>query len=246
MPPQETLLPQMVPPAKRIDQYYRQSPFLPGKSQSKTGSALFRRKVSQNRKFFRAFQQAKGSTNNLVLEHGIVRFAQGIAKRKRDNEASRGPHFHSDHLQQRKPDRRDSRLLNNAPDQSHGLVAHGSGRDQECRVHSILLKDLCNLWRRIRDQPTGCGNRAHETKMPVIQPSDFSPLHKIPQAVKRKHQVRVLCGSRLVKIRTPLGDLQTAHVNLVRQFPKGKITATESQGERRLPRKVYPSRRNED
>lgn len=144
-----THLPEMFPLTKRTGQYYRQQAFLPGKSQSKTGSASGGRKISQNRQFVRAFQQVQGSTDNLVLKLWIIRPAQGIAKWERHVQGSRRPHFLRDHLQQGEPDRWDSRLLNDAGNQSHGLITHRSGRHQKGRVHPVLPQHLRKTWRGI-------------------------------------------------------------------------------------------------
>ncbi len=78
----------------------------------------------------------------------------------------------------------------------------------------------------------------------MVQTSDFSPLHKLSEAVKGKHKVCVFPRARLVKIGTPLGDLQMANIKCVRQFAEGNISPAKCEIERRLAGKMNAGGRN--
>jgi len=72
----------------------------------------------------------------------------------------------------------------------------------------------------------------------MVQTSDFSPLHKFSEAVKGKHKVCVFPRARLVKIGTPLRDLQMVDDKGARQFAEGKVSAAKCEIERRLAWKM--------
>ena len=82
--------------------------------------------------------------------------------------------------------------------------------------------------------------------MPVVQPSDFSPFHKFPEAVEWKHKICVFPRAGLVKIGTPLRDFQPVNIKRDGQLTEGKISPAKYEVERRLAGKMDTCGRNKD
>jgi len=86
-----------------------------------------------------------------MLKLRLVGSAQGIAHGKRHEESPGRSHFLRHFTQERKAYGGDATLLDDAGDQSHGLVAHRSDGHQEYGVYLILPQLRCDLRSGLRD-----------------------------------------------------------------------------------------------
>ncbi len=75
-----------------------------------------------------------------MLPRWLIRRVQGVAVAKRNEQGARRAHLLRHLSEQLEGHRRDPLSLELRCDQTHGLVAQGSDRDQECDIDSIRNK----------------------------------------------------------------------------------------------------------
>jgi hypothetical protein len=121
----------------------------------------------------------------------------------------------------------DTSALQLSSHQTHGLIAHGSDRDQKGDIDAVAYQVLGSVRSMFTDEPCRCGNRAHQRQVPVVHRSDSASLLQFPKALQGEGHVDVLLHAAMIKGLTAVGINQPLHVDITRYFPEGRIAAAD-------------------
>jgi hypothetical protein len=113
----------------------------------------------------RVVQQAEGGPDDAALQLGISWFAQRGTHGKRHEQRARRQHLSRHLAQKREANGGNAALLNDARDQSHGLITDGSGGNQQNGIHAILSELLGHRRRGLLYQPCRSSDGAHKTEV---------------------------------------------------------------------------------
>lgn len=133
-----------------------------------------------------------------LLQHGdvglgVVEVTHGQAERVLDEQRPRRLDQARNAGGERKRDGADAFLVEDALDQSHGLVAHRSSRNQQRQV-DMIRGQATRYLPRVLPQRVGLEAVAHEAKVPRRYGADSSRRGEGAEAIERKDDVDVFLG----------------------------------------------------
>jgi len=117
-------------------------------------------------------KKSQSRKDDSSLKRGIVRLPQWISQRTIHKHCPRGLQTFGDLSQERDGDSRNSRLLDDALYQPHGLVAHRSNRRQQHRIDEISSNLLRNLRRGALHETPRRGDGTHQTEVALCHRTD--------------------------------------------------------------------------
>lgn len=109
----------------------------------------------------RSLEELKGRFENRMLGLSVIRRPERIAVRIRDKDRARGTDLTRSELEELENDRRNSASFEFGGDQTHGLVAGRSDRDQQRQVDLVVDEDLRSLGSGVADEPSRRCDRPH-------------------------------------------------------------------------------------
>ena len=112
------------------------------------------------------FRERQRRADNRQLTRPVVWFAQWVTEAKRHGQRPRRPYPHRDLADQRNRHRGDPPPFHFAGQQSHGLGAHGSHRNEESQVNLVLAEDVGHLGPGLFDEPPRGQDRSIEADVP--------------------------------------------------------------------------------
>jgi hypothetical protein len=109
----------------------------------------------------RSLEELKGRFENCMLGLSVMRRSEWIAVRIRDKDRSRGTDLTRSELEELENDRRNLASFEFGGDQTHGLVAGRSDRDQQRQIDLVVDEDLRSLGSGVADEPSRRCDRPH-------------------------------------------------------------------------------------
>ena len=147
--------------------------------------------------------------------------------RERNEEGARRADALGDLAEELDRDRSDAAALELCGDQTHGLVAGRSDRDEQGDIDPVLDEEASRFGRGLANEASRRGDRAHERKVPPIERADDARGHNLARAIEREDEVGVGRHSRMVERGAPMSVDQRARVGVCRNLPEAEIAAAD-------------------
>jgi len=119
-----------------------------------------------------SLEQSEGFQDHRSLQSRVIRLPERISERKRDEQNAGRPYLAGHLFRHAEGDGGDARVFQEPLDQTHGLMAHRSDRDQQRHIYPVLLEPRGRFWSRLAQQSARSGDRTHPAQMPVAQAAD--------------------------------------------------------------------------
>ena len=110
--------------------------------------------------------------------------------------------------------------------QTHGLVAHRSDGYQQRHVDAVGRQEPRRLGRGLLDEPSRCGDRAHEGNMPVVHRADAAALTELPEPFHGEGEIRIRSHAAVVEGPAPMALDEGGRIHVSRDFAETRIAAS--------------------
>ena len=145
------------------------------------------------------FEKLQRGVEDGVLARRIVRRVERVTMLERDEERPGRAHALGHFAKELDRHGRNPLTFQFGRDQTHGLVAHWSDRNQQRHVHGVFDQQPRRGRGALLNQPSGGGNGTHERQVTAIDRTDATPFGQFARAVDGQGEIRVLKDARMVE-----------------------------------------------